>query len=95
MEREKVIELSKKAGFDVSTTAGILQLGIDTGDDQFSCREEVLELVRLVEQETLERALMECEAMRDDMVKIKCSNQQIYGASQAVETIRSLKLPTN
>ena len=50
---------------------------------------------RLVEQETLERALMECEAMRDDMVKIKCSNQQIYGASQAVETIRSLKLPTN
>lgn len=33
MEREKVIELSKKAGFDVSTTAGILQLGIDTGDD--------------------------------------------------------------
>lgn len=55
----------------------------------------MLELVRLVEQETLERALMECEAMRDDMVKIKCSNQQIYGASQAVETIRSLKLPTN
>lgn len=52
-------------------------------------------LICLVEQETLERALMECEAMRDDMVKIKCSNQQIYGASQAVETIRSLKLPTN
>lgn len=57
MEREKVIELAKKAGFDVSTTAGILQLGIDTGDDWFSCREEVLELIRLVEQETLERAL--------------------------------------
>lgn len=56
MEREKVIELAKKAGFDVSTTAGVLQLGIDTRDDWFSCREEVLELIRLVEQETLERA---------------------------------------
>lgn len=56
MEREKVIELAEKAGFDVSTTSGILQLGIDIGDDWFSCREEVLELIRLVERETLERA---------------------------------------
>lgn len=68
MEREKVIELAKKAGFDVSTTAGVLQLGIDTRDDWFSCREEVLELIRLVEQETLERAAKAVEAVgRVDM----------------------------
>lgn len=68
MEREKIIELAQKSGFDVSTTAGILKLGIDTGDDWFSCREEVLELIRLVEQETLERAAKKCDEVAESWI---------------------------
>ena len=89
MEREKVIELVKQAGDIGDCYCQTIMVNDRDADDW------VMAFARLVEKETLERALMECEAMRDDMVKIKCSNQQIYGASQAVETIRSLKLPTN
>lgn len=86
MEREKVIELAKKAGFDASITAGILQLGVDTGDDWFSCREEVLELVRLVEQETLERA-----ANKADSVGHHWSGAPAHAFFGLADAIRNLK----
>lgn len=89
MDREKIERLMLQVGIQPNQSECIWYEMIDGIPLQLS------RLIRLVEQETLERVLMECEAMRDDMVKIQCSNQQIYGASQAVETIRSLKLPTN
>ena len=40
----------------------------------------------------LELAVKNCENFLEDMVKIKCSNQQIYGASQVIEVVKSMKV---
>lgn len=50
------------------------------------------QFAKMVEQEVLISVENQCQSLVDDMIGIQCSNQQIYGASQIVETVRSMKI---
>lgn len=40
----------------------------------------------------LDLAIKNSQNFLEDMVKIKCSNQQIYGASQVIEVVKDMKV---
>ena len=63
MEQENVIELLERAGFSVMKYP---HGGIEIGYCCTTIGDELLGLIRLVEQETLERAANQFRAMCDD-----------------------------